>query len=77
MAEIESIKAKYEDRLLQLPNVSAVGIGEKDGKQVIRVYVVQKLPPSALRPDDIVPRVLEGYETDVEEIGIVNAQTPR
>ena len=77
MADIESIKAKYEDRLLQLANVTAVGIGEKDGKQVIKVYVTRKLPESALRPKDVVPRVLEGYETDVEETGVVHAQTPR
>ena len=76
MADIESIKAKHEDRLLQLANVTAVGIGERDGKQVIKVYVTRKLPESALRPKDIVPRALEGHETDVEEIGVVRAQTP-
>lgn len=75
MADIESIKAEYEDRLLQLPNVTAVGIGEKDGKRVVKVYVTRKLPESALRPKDIVPRVLEGYDTDVEESGDVHAQT--
>ena len=76
MADIESIKAKYEDRLMQLPNVTAVGLGEKDGKQVIKVYVTRKLPEFALRAKDIVPRALEGYETDVEEIGAVHAQPP-
>jgi hypothetical protein len=37
--------------------------------------VTHKVPRRALQPDEVVPKVLEGYGTDVEEIGIVTAQT--
>jgi hypothetical protein len=72
---IESVKSKYEDQLMQLPNVTGVGIGQKGGKEVIKVFVTHKVPDSALQPHEVVPKTLEGYETDVEDIGYVMAQT--
>ncbi|MFA4875669.1 MAG: hypothetical protein WC690_10060 [bacterium] len=72
---IEAVKEKNEERLMRLPNVTGVGIGEKAGKAVIKVFVTHKIPESALQPQEIVPKALEGYETDVEEIGVVTAQT--
>ena len=72
---IEAVKKKHEEKLMRLPNVTGVGIGEKTGKAVIKVFVTQKVPMSALRPQEIVPKLLEGYESDVEEIGVVTAQT--
>jgi hypothetical protein len=72
---IESVKSKYEDQLMQLPNVTGVGIGQKGGKEVIKVFVTHKVPDSALQPHEVVPKTLEGYETDVEDIGYVTAQT--
>jgi hypothetical protein len=72
---IEAMKIKHEEQLMRLPNVTGVGIGEKEGKAVIKVFVTHKVPESALRPQEIVPKSLEGYETDVEEIGVVTAQT--
>jgi hypothetical protein len=72
---IESVKSKYEDQLMQLPNVTGIGIGQKGGKEVIKVFVTHKVPDSALQPHEIVPKTLEGYETDVEDIGYVTAQT--
>jgi hypothetical protein len=72
---IEDMKIKHEEQLMRLPNVTGVGIGEKGGKAVIKVFVTHKVPESALRPQEIVPKSLEGYETDVEEIGVVTAQT--
>jgi hypothetical protein len=71
---IEAVKEKNEERLMRLPNVTGVGIGEKAGKAVIKVFVTHKVPESALRPREIVPKSLEGYETDVEEMGVVTAQ---
>jgi hypothetical protein len=44
---------------------------------VIMVFVTHKVPESALRPQEIVPKTLEGYETDVEEIGVITAQTKK
>jgi len=72
---IEAVKEKNEERLMGLPNVTGVGIGEKAGKPVIKVFVTHKVPESALQPQEVVPKALEGWETDVEEIGVVTAQT--
>jgi hypothetical protein len=79
--DIVSIKDKHEDQLLKLPNVVGVAIGKKvvkgrvvPGKEVIKVFVTQKVPESQLKPDQVIPKTLEGYETDVEEIGIITAQ---
>lgn len=73
---IETVKDKHEERLMRLPNVTGVGIGEKAEKAVIKVFVTHKVTESALRPQEIVPKTVEGYETDVEEIGFITAQTP-
>lgn len=73
--DIQNIRQKYEDQIMELPNVTGLGIGEKAGKEVIKVFVTQKLPESELQPQEIVPKSLEAYETDVEEIGTVTAQT--
>ena len=72
---IEAVKEQYEEQLMRRPNVTGVGIGEKGGKEVIKVFVTHKVPESSLRPEEIVPETLEEYEVDVEEIGIVTAQT--
>ena len=72
---IEAVKQKNEESLMRLPNVTGVGIGEKGGKVVIKVFVRHKVPEAALQPREIVPKTLEGYETDVEELGVVTAQT--
>ncbi len=72
--KIESIKQKHEERLMRLPNVAGVGIGEKAGKNVIKVFVTHKVPKSDLRAGEIVPKTLDGWRTDVEEIGVITAQ---
>ena len=73
--DIESAMRKHEEQVMQLPNVTGIGIGQKAGKDVIKVFVTQKLPESALQSDEIIPKTLEGCQTDVEEIGVVTAQT--
>lgn len=72
--DIHSVKTKYEEQLMGLPNVNGVGIGEKGRKEVIKVFVTNKVPASDLQPHEIIPKKLDGYETDVEEIGVVTAQ---
>jgi len=75
---IKSVMRNYEELLLKLPNVTGVGIGEKEGKEgkeVIIIFVRKKLPESALHPEDIIPKTLEGYETDVQiEIRVGKSQ---
>ena len=64
---IESVMKKYEAQLMRLPNVTGVGIGEKKGKEVIIVFVRRKVSEAVLQPSEIIPKALEGYETNVEE----------
>ncbi len=71
---IEMVKTKHEEHLMRMPNVTGVGIGEKAGTPVIKVFVTHKLPESDLQPDQVVPKTLDGYQTDVEEIGVVTTQ---
>ncbi len=71
---IKQVMEQYEDQLMRLPNVKGVGIGEKEGKPVIKVLVAHKVPESTLQSHEIVPKILEGYQTDVEEVGEITAQ---
>jgi hypothetical protein len=71
---IAEAKARHEADLLSLPNVTGVGIGERAGKPVIKVFVTEKVPASELAPGERVPTSLEGYEVDVEAIGFIEAQ---
>ena len=73
--KIIDVQKKHEDLVLQLPNVTGMGIGLKADKQVIKVFVTKKLPEHLLQPDEIIPKTLDGYQTDVEEIGIVTTQS--
>jgi hypothetical protein len=77
MAEnaIAEVKSRHETELLSLPNVTAVGIGERDGKPVLKVFVTEKVPEDALAPEERVPASLDGVEVDVEPIGFIQAQT--
>jgi ribosomal protein S19 len=72
--EPASVVRRHENELLQLPNVVGVGVGEHDGKEVIKVFVTRKVPASELESHELVPTELEGYDVDVEEIGPVAAQ---
>jgi len=72
--DIMAEKQRHEERLMDLPNVVGVGVGERAGKEVIKVFVTHKVPASALAPHEIVPRRLGEWETDVEEIGVPMAQ---
>lgn len=73
--KIETIKRKHEKRLMKLPNVIGVGIGYKAGRKVIKVYVTIKVPKSKLRKGDSIPKLLDGWRTDVEVVGVIEAQT--
>jgi len=53
---IDTVKRNHEDAILQLPNVTGIGIGSRQGKDVIKVFVTHKVPESSLRPEEIIPR---------------------
>lgn len=72
--DINTAMHRHEDRILRLANVTGIGIGEKDGRPVIKVFVSRKVPRNELADDQIVPDSLDGHPTSVEEIGVVSAQ---
>jgi len=72
--DIEAVLRKHEDALLAYPNVNAVGIGERDGRPVTKVLVTRKVPDASLKPDQVLPRELEGFAVDVEASGNITAQ---
>jgi hypothetical protein len=72
--KIDEAKARHEPRLMALPNVVGVGMGEKGGQPVIKVFVTTKVPAGQLNAGEIVPEELEGFATDVEAIGVVTAE---
>ena len=74
MNKIEQVLQQHTDRLMQLPNVVAVGIGKRKGRKVIKVMVSQKVDPTRLQPHQLIPRTLDGFEVDVEEIGEIRPQ---
>ena len=72
-ATIAEVLARHEAALMALPRVAGVGIGERDGEPVIKVFVTE-IQESELAAEERVPASLEGYEVDVEETGSFQAQ---
>jgi len=68
---------KYRGKLLGLKNVVGVGVGYKNvggdntGAPSYIVYVEKKVHSSELSRSHIVPRQIDGLDTDVVEIGVV------
>jgi hypothetical protein len=59
MGSVEDVKRRHEMRLLQTPGVVGVGIGRKDGKECIRVYVSEDTP-----------KVLAALPRDLEDVPV-------
>lgn len=74
-AGIEAVRRAHEAELLALPNVIGVGIGERGGERVIKVFVERKLPLSQLAPQHRVPKTLDGYRCVVEALGSVSVES--
>jgi len=68
---------KYRRKLLSLKNVVGVGVGYKQvgdnttGQPAFIIYVEKKLPAPDLPRSHIVPKQVDGLDTDVVEIGVV------
>ena len=71
---IDDVRRAREQELMEKPNVVGVGIGQKSDKAVIKVFVTHKVSESDLRPQDVIPKTIDGYELAVEEIGAVTVQ---
>jgi len=81
--EISRVKEMHKEALMAKPNVIGVGTGykvsdgERTGELCLVTLVRQKVPPSALQADAMVPKSIEGVRTDVIEIGDVRALQTR
>lgn len=62
--KLEEVMKDHELELLSLPNVTGVGIGEKNGKEVIIVFVEKKVPESELESHEKIPNAINGFKTD-------------
>lgn len=62
-----------------LENIIGMGIGEKvrrnlpTGELAIKVYVVEKLPKAMVHKDALIPEEVNGFKTDIEEVGEIRA----
>jgi len=72
---IEDAVRQAEPELMKKPNVVGVGQGQRGGKPVITVLVTRKRPEAELPKEDLVPKTVRGFPTDVVEIGVVSAQS--
>ncbi len=62
---IGDVLRKHEAELVRLPDATGVGIGEKDGEEVIVVFVSQEDTSAAERLRALLPETLDGYKLDV------------
>jgi hypothetical protein len=80
-AAAESFAAPSDNPCAELSNIVGFGVGEKivggrfTGELAVKVYVREKCTPSQVGDAALVPEEIEGYPTDVEEVGDVSALT--
>lgn len=73
------VKRRHEQNLLRKANVVAVGLGfrRRAGQQTREICIVvsvrTKVPPSVLKPADLIPASIEGVPVDVVETGAIRA----
>lgn len=73
LEEIKRIKSGTEQKLLQIPGVTGVGVGKKQvggkktGENAIIVYVKKKKPLDDIPKDEQIPKTTGGVKTDVVE----------
>jgi len=77
---IEEILKNRKEFLMSFRNVIGIGKGTKrihgrdTKRECIVVFVTEKVPEIELSKDDVLPRSLDGVETDVIEVGEVHIQ---
>lgn len=80
--DLAEVQRRHESDLLALNNVNGVALGSKvaggedTGRQAVTVLVEQKLPADMLGDDERIPSELDGTETDVVEVGVLQAGGP-
>jgi hypothetical protein len=66
MTVVSALK-KNRKKLLRLPDVTSVGVGQKNGKDVILVFVKRGGAQMTARSADTIPQTVDGYEVDIHE----------
>jgi hypothetical protein len=66
---ISEVRQRHESRLLALPNVVGVSAETTERGDVLLVLVSRKLPSSQLAAEEVIPQQIEGFPTEVVEIG--------
>lgn len=70
MTVVEEVKRRHEADLLKTPGVVGVGIGRKEGRECIRVYVSEETPKILA----VLPRSLEDVPVEVVVSGRFKAR---
>lgn len=76
---IAKVSEKEQETLFEKQNVVGVATGHKikdgveTGEPCLTVFVSQKLDKTLLRPENIVPKEIKGFKTDVVETGEIFA----
>jgi hypothetical protein len=68
--DIVAVKERHEARLLSLPGVVGVGIGDCGAEACIKIYMSQRTPDSERR----IPKALDGFKTDIRVSGPIQRQ---
>jgi hypothetical protein len=69
LATLDEVRQRHEPRLLALPNVVGVSAEPSERGGVLIVLVSRKVPRSQLAPEEVIPQHIEGFPTEVVEIG--------
>ncbi|MGQ0796295.1 MAG: hypothetical protein ACT4OI_00290 [Methanobacteriota archaeon] len=70
MASVDEVKRRHEAHLLKTPGVVGVGIGRRDGRDCIRVYVAEDTPKILAA----LPRALEDVPVEIVVSGPFKAR---
>jgi hypothetical protein len=69
MSAVAEVKQRYEARFMKMRGVVGVGIGQKDGKDIIRIYVEKENPKILSR----IPQALDDIPVEVVVSGTFRA----
>jgi hypothetical protein len=69
LPSISEVRQRHESRLLTLPNVVGVSAETTERGDVLLVLVSRKVPRSQLAAEEVIPQQIEGFPTEVVEIG--------
>ena len=68
--DIAVVKERQESKLMSIPGVVGVGIGECEAKPCLKVFVTQQ----TVELERQIPQQVEGYKVDIEATGPIEAQ---